>query len=135
MTWNNVCFKKTGTKRSSVLLLHFFPVFLKQTLFLKLAIFHHEKIIWFKKSPSLHGARRKRVWHYHGSDRSTFHRAILVHTVFPRIVSAETIFFWKLKCGNYSKEETINLLFFVSLQYLNSSRTYFRFCFTIVFNC
>ena len=28
-------------------------------------------------------------------------------TVFPRIVSAETILFWKLKCGNYSREETI----------------------------
>ena len=28
----NVCFKKTGTKRSSVLLLRFVPVFLKQTL-------------------------------------------------------------------------------------------------------
>ena len=30
--FNNVCFKKTGTKLSSVLLLHFVPVFLKQTL-------------------------------------------------------------------------------------------------------
>ena len=29
---SNVCFKKTGTKRSSVLLLRFVPVFLKQTL-------------------------------------------------------------------------------------------------------
>ena len=28
-------------------------------------------------------------------------------TVFPRIVSAETILFWKLKCGKYSREETI----------------------------
>ena len=28
-------------------------------------------------------------------------------TVFPRIVSAETIVFWKLECGNYSREETI----------------------------
>ena len=28
-------------------------------------------------------------------------------TVFPRIVSAETILFWKLDCGNYSREETI----------------------------
>ena len=27
------------------------------------------------------------------------------HTVFPRIVSAETILFWKLECGNYSREE------------------------------
>ena len=34
-------------------------------------------------------------------------------TVFPRIVSAETILFWKLKCGNYSREETINLLLFL----------------------
>ena len=30
-----------------------------------------------------------------------------VLTVFPRIVSAETILFWKLECGNYSREETI----------------------------
>ena len=29
------------------------------------------------------------------------------NTVFPRIVSAETILFWKLYCGNYSREETI----------------------------
>ena len=28
-------------------------------------------------------------------------------TVFPQIVSAETILFWKLECGNYSREETI----------------------------
>ena len=47
-------------------------------------------------------------------------------TVFPRIDSAETILFWKLKCGNYSKGETIQgrkLLiscFFISLHYLNS---------------
>ena len=30
--YSNVCFKKTGTKYSSVLLLRFVPVFLKQTL-------------------------------------------------------------------------------------------------------
>ena len=29
-------------------------------------------------------------------------------TVFPRIVSAETIIFWKLECGKYSREETID---------------------------
>ena len=29
------------------------------------------------------------------------------HTVFPRIVPAETILFLKLECGNYSREETI----------------------------
>ena len=28
-------------------------------------------------------------------------------TIFSRIVSAETIFFWKLECGKYSREETI----------------------------
>ena len=32
MTCYNVCFKKTGTKHSIVLLLRFVPVFLKQTL-------------------------------------------------------------------------------------------------------
>ena len=31
----------------------------------------------------------------------------IINTVFPRIVSAETILFWKLDCGNYSREETI----------------------------
>ena len=31
-------------------------------------------------------------------------------TVFPRIVSAETILFWKSECGNYSREETILFL-------------------------
>ena len=30
-----------------------------------------------------------------------------IYTVFPRIVSAETILFWKLECGKYSREETI----------------------------
>ena len=29
------------------------------------------------------------------------------NTVFPRIVSAETILFWKLDCDHYSREETI----------------------------
>jgi len=29
------------------------------------------------------------------------------YTVFPRIVSAETILFWKLECGKYSREGTI----------------------------
>ena len=28
-------------------------------------------------------------------------------TVFPHIVAVATILFWKLECGNYSKEETI----------------------------
>ena len=31
----------------------------------------------------------------------------MLATVFPRIVSAETILFWKLECGKYSREETI----------------------------
>ena len=39
-------------------------------------------------------------------------------TVFPRIVSAETILFWKLGCGKYSREETIQgrKLLFLSFQ-------------------
>ena len=32
---------------------------------------------------------------------------LFINTVFPRIVSAETILFWKLECGKYSREETI----------------------------
>ena len=28
-------------------------------------------------------------------------------TVFPHIVAAATILFWKLECGNYSREESI----------------------------
>ena len=31
----------------------------------------------------------------------------VMYTVFPRIVSTETILFWKLECGKYSREETI----------------------------
>ena len=31
-------------------------------------------------------------------------------TVFPHIVAAATILFWNLRCGNYSREETINFL-------------------------
>ena len=45
--------------------------------------------------------------------------------LFPRIVSAETILFWKLECGKYSREETIQrrkLLF------------YFTFCILSVLN-
>ena len=30
-----------------------------------------------------------------------------VLTVFPHIVAAATILFWKFECGNYSREETI----------------------------
>ena len=36
-----------------------------------------------------------------------FYFTVEISTVFPRIVSAETILFWNLECGNYSKEETI----------------------------
>ena len=37
----------------------------------------------------------------------TFHDSALKYdTVFPCIVSAETIIFWKLGCDNYSREET-----------------------------
>ena len=39
--------------------------------------------------------------------------------VFPQIVSAETILFWKLDCGKYSREETIQgrkLFFFYFLE-------------------
>ena len=41
---------------------------------------------------------------------------VSLRTVFPRIVSAETILFWKLKCRKYSREESIQgrkLLFFL----------------------
>ena len=30
-----------------------------------------------------------------------------INTVFPHIIAAATILFWNLRCGNYSKEETI----------------------------
>ena len=55
-------------------------------------------------------------------------KIVNMYTVFPRIVSAETILFWKLKCGNYSREETIQgrkLFFFyfsVRIHNLNSCR-------------
>ena len=41
---SNVCFKKTGKKCSSVLLLHFFPVFLKQTLVILLHLYKQQQI-------------------------------------------------------------------------------------------
>ena len=34
-----------------------------------------------------------------------------LHTVFPRIVSKESILFWKLECSKYSREETIVVVF------------------------
>ena len=52
------------------------------------------------------------------------------NTVFPRIVSAETILFWKLECGKYSREESIRgrkvliCCFFVSIHNLNNGRSY-----------
>ena len=52
------------------------------------------------------------------------------YTVFLRIVSAETILFWKLDCGKYSREETIQgrklliYCFFLSIHNLNTCRTY-----------
>ena len=52
------------------------------------------------------------AWHYHGSGTSTSPRAIVLYTVFPHIVAAATILFWKLECGKYSREEIINLLLF-----------------------
>ena len=39
------------------------------------------------------------VWMETGKNKS--------NTVFPHIVAAATILFWKLGCGNYSREETI----------------------------
>ena len=34
-------------------------------------------------------------------------KGLLTYTVFPHIVAAATILFWKFECGNYSREETI----------------------------
>ena len=45
-----------------------------------------------------------------------FPRACITNSVFPRIVSAETILFWNKKCGNYSREETIVFLRVSSLE-------------------
>ena len=45
-------------------------------------------------------------------------------TVFPRIVSVETSLFWRLECGKYSREETIVLRFFVTVNNLNNCRMY-----------
>ena len=43
------------------------------------SFFHYEKIIKFDKSPQLPGTRKTRAWHHHGSEISSFPRAILVH--------------------------------------------------------
>ena len=57
-----------------------------------------------------------------------------LNTVFPRIVSAETILFWKLDCGKYSSEETIQgrkvffyFTFCIQFQFppLNNGRKYY----------
>ena len=41
------------------------------------------------------------------------HRSPLkVYTVFPYIVAAATILFWKFECGKYSREETIVFFLF-----------------------
>ena len=56
---------------------------------------------------------------------------IQLYTVFPRIVSAETILFWKLDCDHYSREETIQgrkLIFystFCTFSPLNNGRKYY----------
>ena len=44
-----------------------------------------------------------------------YYLPLQMNTVFPHIVAAATILFWKLECGNYSREETIQrrkLLFY-----------------------
>ena len=50
------------------------------------------------------------------------HTCIMICTVFPQIVSAETILFWKLECSKYSWEETIQgrklLGFFSYMKYI-----------------
>ena len=45
------------------------------------------------------------------------------YTVFPHIVAAATILFWKFKWGKYSREETIVFLLFVKKKDIN------RYCF------
>ena len=51
-------------------------------------------------------------WPYNWTPK--FRRGLLhTNTVFPRIVSAETILFWKLDCDHYSREETILLFYFL----------------------
>ena len=40
-------------------------------------------------------------------------------TIFPHKVAAATILFWKLKCGKYSREETIVFLLFVKKKDIN----------------
>ena len=42
----------------------------------------------FKKSPQLHGARRTRVWHHHGSHTPTSPRTILLHSYY---MSTQTV--------------------------------------------
>ena len=49
--------------------------------------------------------------------KSSFLQQYKEATVFPRIVSAETILFWKLQCGKYSRVETIDFLLFRSGNY------------------
>ena len=39
----------------------------------------YEKIIRFKISPQLPGAKRTEAWYHHGSDTPTFPRAVLHH--------------------------------------------------------
>ena len=58
-----------------------------------------------------------------------------VITVYPWTVSAETILFWKLECGKYSREETIQgrkLLFYFTFcihTYLLKDKKINRYCF------
>ena len=59
-----------------------------------------------------------------------FRQSIAWYTVFPRIVFATTILFWRLrvrqlfKGDNYSREETIDFLLFVCLYSLISSKLF-----------
>ena len=51
------------------------------------------------------------------------------HTVFPHIVASATILFWKLECGNYSREETIQrrkLLFYDNFRHIDISQKGFQ---------
>ena len=106
------------------------------------SFFHYEKIMRFKNSYQLPGARRTRAWHHHGSDTSTSPRAIYVlksangNDILPSVYeycrSQWDTFF--SKCLNKLlatfSQSTIYCPHFSSVR-----RAYSRFCRLITFYC
>ena len=88
-----------------ILMLTFFACFIRKQ---KFWVEWNELIrvsLWL--GVTVQGCALTRICHMSKNNLEDFQLDLFPVTVFPRIVSAETILFWKLDCDHYSREETI----------------------------